>query len=212
MILTVLPERDARDTDAHKLRKHIRWALNELNVDEAELRTVQCINGCLAQNLDAVLHFSSSTGYDTAIIAGARMFLSLAVTLRPCMRPARYVVFLGPHDAADVPCTDACTLPTVAEHHRSASRLRQLWQSLRCRCTAVSRAPCTALATPTLPILPRCTVLLIDTTDNDPMVLPWRLYLTHAIKKSGMVYEWVSTLSGYNAAARDGSRIVDFLR
>ena len=217
MILTVLPERDANDDDTHKLRKHMRWALNELDLSETEHRAVQCINGCLSQNLDTLLQFHSASGYETVIVPGARMFLALALTLRPCMRPTRYVVFLGPQDVADVPYTadtSACVSPTqAAPRCNSGGRWRQFWQSLRCSCASVQNGDVcdTATTAPSLPKSPTCTVLLIDTSNGDSRIMPWRMYLRNAIKSGGILIEWMSTLSGYTAAARDGARIVDFL-
>lgn len=217
MILTVLPERDADDVDTQKLRKHMRWALNELDLSETEHRSVQCIKGCLSQNLDTLLQFHSASGYETVIVPGARMFLALALTLRPCMRPTRYVVFLGPRDAADVPYTtntSACvsSTPAAAPGRNTRGRWRQLWQSLRCSCTSVrSEDVCNTATTPSLPKSPTCSVLLIDTSNGDNRTMPWRMYLRNAIASGGIVIEWMSALSGYAAAARDGARIVDFL-
>ena len=218
MILTVLPERDSSDAETQKLRKHMRWALNELSLDDSQQRLIQCVNGCLAQNLDAALQFFSASGYETVIVAGARMFLSLALMLRPCMRPTRYVVFLGSHDAADVPCTVIEDVD-AASHSNGRCRLSQMWQSLRCSCKASAQQqpypdtpPDTVLPLVRVPMPPRCTVLLIDTSNGDTKMMPWRMYLHRAIETTGTVYDWVSTLSGHTAAARDGARMVDFLR
>lgn len=215
MILTVLPERDSANADTQKLRKHMRWALNELDLSETEHRIVHCINGCLAQNLDASLQHSSASNYRAVIVSGARMFLALALTMRPSLRPERYVVFLGPQDAADVPHTaetsEYAMSASAPSRHNRGSGVSRLWQSLRCRCNAVP-SPCDTMTGPVVPASPRCSVLVIDTSNGDSRMMPWLAYLRDAITARGMIYEWMSALSGYASAARDGARIVDFLR
>lgn len=215
MILTVLPERREPSERDTTLRKHMRWALAELNISETEHRNVSCVNGCLAQNLDCALQFFSSTGYDTIIVAGARMFLSLAVLLRPCMRPQRYVVFLGHEDTFDVP---QAPVPVTAV---PTTMVRRWLRKLVCRRrlqprdaarNAASRDCHIESVAIEIPSLPSCKVLVVDTTDNDARLDAWKKYLKQAIGGTNVMYEWSSTLTGFAAAQRDGARILDFLK
>ena len=127
LVLTVLPDRG----DDHRvaLRKHMRWALTEvIGPLRAHTHATASLKGRLAENVDAVMDLGATEPYGVAIVAGARLFLALALMLRPTVRPAKYVVFLGAEDVE--------TLPTPVQEPR-----RRAWG---CGCRAVALPPAPA--------------------------------------------------------------------
>ena len=199
LVLTVLPDRG----DDHRvaLRKHMRWALAEvIGPLRAHTHATASLKGRLAENVDAVLEMGATEPYGVAIVAGARLFLALALMLRPTVRPAKYVVFLGAEDVE--------TLPTPVQEPR-----RRAWG---CGCRAVAPPPALANGAVLLPSSPRLSVLMIDTTGDDARVGAWMDFVAAAMgnadANSGL-FRWRSGLTGGAAsAARDGARILDFVR
>lgn len=202
LVLMALP-------DQCDLRKHMRWAMAEvIGSLGANARPITCQQGRLAESLDAVLDWSLAEPYGVAVVAGARLFMALVVSLRPAVRPTRFVVFLGAHDADDAvpPLVPPPSPPPVPATHR-----RWRWGS-GCGC----RARTTMLPPPPMPVAalvpsdPRPSVLVIDTTNGDARVQPW---IDCVQTTMGSVFRWRSGLAGgESSAARDGARILDFVR
>lgn len=188
------------------LRKHMRSAMAEVTGSLGALtRSVVCAHGCLAENLDLVLDPDHAAPYNVGVVAGAHLFMALVVGFRPTVAPTRYVVFLGHNDANEAP-------PPVCHPPRLRRRSWRLRVGSGCGCRARS-------ATPPSPSLPgaltvpddaRVSVLVIDTTGGDARVQPWIDRVRALVRP---VYEWRSGLSsGEASAARDGARILDFVR
>ena len=208
LVLTVLPDRG--DPDRVALRKHMRWALSEvIGPLRAHTHATACLKGRLAENVDAVLDMGATEPYTVAIVAGVQLFLALALVLRPTVRPAKYVVFLGAEDLETPPPPS----PTRVQEPRRRSRWRWRWRQRLCGATA--RPPPVTPTPLRLPSEPRLSVLMIDTTGTGSRHQPWVEFVAeamgHADANSGL-FRWQSSLAGgENAAARDGARILDFV-
>ena len=204
LVLTVLPDRG--DPDRIALRKHMRWALAEvIGPLRAHTHATAALKGRLAENVDAVLEMTATEPYGVAIVAGAQLFLALAVLMRPSVLPTKYVVFLGAEDLETPP-------PTLVREPRRWWR----WSLRRRLCGATARPPRATPAPPQLPSEPPLSVLMIDTTGTGSRHQPWVDYVSaamgHADANSGL-FRWQSSLAGgEHGAARDGARILDFVR
>ncbi len=199
LVLAVLP--DPGDADRAALRKHVRGALAEvIGPLQAHTHAAACLQGRLAENVDAVLGRAVATTepYKVAIVVGARLFMALAMLLQPSVRPTKFVVFLGADDAEKPPA------PPPAR--------RQWWRAHVCACGASAQP--LPMAPALLPAEPQLRVLFIDTTGGE-LRQPWIDYVATALgheRASTGLYRWQSSLtSGDSGAARDGARILDFI-
>ena len=170
--------------------------VSHLEVPHDNTDAVACAPNALSQSVDAMVGLCATTKpHDVAVVAGARLLLTLVLSLPPLVRPARFVVFLGVGDVGDPP---------------DAVRPRRRF--LRCVCRAAPRPP---VVDPVivLPAHPRVSVLVVDTTGGDARLSAWWQKLRLATRHVAL-YEWTSRLDGGEteaAARRDGARMLDFV-
>ena len=193
-LVIALPSNE--DAGSSVLRHHMLRCVSHLEVPHHNTDAVACAPNTLSQSVDAMVGLCATTKpHDVAVVAGARLFLTLVLSVPPAVRPARFVVFLGVGDVDDPPDT---------------VRVRR--RLFRCVCRAAPQPPVVDPVV-VLPAHSSVSILVVDTTGGDARLSAWWQKLRLATRHVAL-YEWTSRLGGGEteaAASRDGARMLDFV-